>query len=179
MVLKHDDTPADAHAHAHADDYEETTYLFGVSWDEINAWRQGTSKYTLLIRSPDDPERQTPGMRGAYGVDPHHKLNRMDQEQLRGLIWGCLTNHPHEPMTFNELSVRLFDLTADVTGGTRLEDALWSLVHQGCLAITTTAPILMLRSIDLANTSRPAPTFTPQDEPAAATSPTQLDLFTL
>lgn len=44
-------------------------------------------------------------------------------------------------MTFNELSVRLFDLTADVTSGTALEDALWSLLVDGCVGLTLQAPI--------------------------------------
>jgi hypothetical protein len=136
-------------------------YVFGVSRRQIDAWRRGTSRYTLLIRSPTDPERQTPGMRGAYGVDPHNKLNRMDAGELEALVWRCLSAHPGEPMTFNELSVRLFDLTADVTGDTAFERAVWSMIEHGCLAMTMEAPVLLIRSINLYELSCPAPVFTP------------------
>ena len=115
-------------------------YVFGVSRRQIDTWRQGAGRYTLWLRGEDDPERQTPGMRGAYGVDPHHTINRMDEGELEGLVWGCLGAHPGDPMTFNALSVRLFDLTADVTGDTALEHALWSLVTQGCVAMTLQGP---------------------------------------
>ena len=70
-----------------------------------------------------------------------------------------------DPMTFNELSVRLFDLTADVTLGSGFEDALWSLIEQGCVAMTLEAPIVFLRSVDLVDPTLPTPEFTPRRTP--------------
>jgi len=147
------------------------TYHFGLTRRQIDAWRSGPSKYLFWVRAEGDPERRTPGLVGAYGVDPHNKLNRMDLEQLRRLAWGCLSAVPGEPMTFNAMSVILFDLTADVTGQTAFEDAVWSLVADGCVAMTLEAPVLLMRSIDLTDTSRPAPAYVERADPV------QLHLF--
>ena len=48
-------------------------------------------------------------------------------------------------MTFNALSVRLIDKTADITGGTPLEEAVWKLVLERQVAFTLEAPILFKR----------------------------------
>lgn len=136
-------------------------YYFGFSAQEIRNVRTGASRYAFWVRSPHDPKRQTHGMRGKYGVDPHNKLNQMDQEELCVLIWRCLSAHPGHPMTFNALSVRLFDLTADVTGDTAFEDAVWLMLAQGCVAMTLAAPVLLLRTCDLTELTAPVPTFDP------------------
>ncbi len=95
-------------------------------------------------------------------MDPHNKINRMGLEELRSVVWACLTQHSGTSMTFNELSVRLFDLTADVTSGTSLEDALWSLVGDGCVALTYEAPIQWCRTCDLQGVQDTAPRYEAQ-----------------
>ncbi len=72
-------------------------------------------------------------------------------------------------MTFNALSVRLFDLTADVTGDTVFEDAVWSLLEQRCVAMALETPILLLRTCDLAERTALVPEFDP--------TPAQLSLW--
>ena len=150
---------------------ETATYHYGFSRRQIETWRHTTNPYTLVIRSPLDPERQTSGMQGAYGVDPHNALARIGRGELEALIWRCLSAHQGTPMTFNELSVRLFDLTADVALGSGFEDALWSLIEQGCVAMTLEAPIVFLRSVDLVDPTLPIPAFTPK------TTPVQTSMF--
>ena len=61
---------------------ETATYHYGFSRRQIDTWRHTTNPYTLVIRSPFDPERQTPGMQGAYGVDPHNALGRIERGEL-------------------------------------------------------------------------------------------------
>lgn len=137
-------------------------YEFGTSQVQVDAWRK-RSPYALLIRDPArDPERQTRGMRGQYGVDPHNKLSAMALEDLRCALWTCLSEHPGRHMTFNELAVRLFDLTADIAFDTPLEDALWSLLVDGCVGMTMQAPIYWLRTCDVPELTREAPIYQPR-----------------
>ncbi len=63
---------------------QTATYYYGFSRRQIDTWRHETNPYTLIIRSPFDPERQTPGMAGAYGVDPTTRSTASNVGNSRG-----------------------------------------------------------------------------------------------
>ncbi len=129
-------------------------YYFGYAPSTL-ARMIAQAPYTHMIRGPHDPERRTQGKAHQLGLAPHLKLNAYSHEQLRGMIWEMLCIAPGEPMTFHAISVNLFDLGADVTGLGPLDRALFSLVSDGCVAMTLCAPILFLRTCDLSELTHP------------------------
>lgn len=101
------------------------------------------AKYTIMIRGPDDPERMP---REAHpngrqpDMAPHRTIAKMDILRLKRIILNHLSDG--EPRTFNRIGVELWDKTADLLGGTKIETALWDLCVEGSVAFTDHAPIL-------------------------------------
>jgi len=102
--------------------------------------RRGTAQYVIMIRSPEDPERRPRPAGGQKDRAPHRTLAKTTAASWRPHILALLEREG--PMTFNAVSVLLIDKTADITGGTRLEEAMWSLVRDRQVAFTLKAPIL-------------------------------------
>lgn len=107
-------------------------------------WR---TAYTHVIRAPDDPdEKDTRGHDGTrqrrWGMAPHKVIATMDPDRIVDVLISTLGD---EAMTFNALSVRAFDLTADITYDTRVDRLLWDLVEEGVLEHTEAAPVLFRR----------------------------------
>jgi hypothetical protein len=105
--------------------------------------RRGTAQYVIMIRSPEDPERTPRPKGGRKDRAPHRKLAKTTVAGWRPQILTLLEREG--PMTFNALSVLLIDKTADITGGTPLEEAVWKLVLERQVAFTLEAPILFKR----------------------------------
>lgn len=99
----------------------------------------GTRQFILMIRHPDDPERQGRGSETG-DIAPHRTLARLAPDEVMRAIHERLADG--RPRTFNRLSVELFDKTADITGGTVVEEALWQLVERGDVEFTHDAPVL-------------------------------------
>jgi len=83
--------------------------------------RSGLYRYFIMIRSPEDPERRPRPAGGQKDRAPHPTLAKTTVASWRPHILALLEREG--PMTFNALSVLLIDKTADITGGTRLEEA--------------------------------------------------------
>lgn len=105
--------------------------------------REGAHQYTVMVRSPLDPERAPRPEGGQKDRRPHLTFNKMEVEQLEAALLGELERLADREIspTFNELGVNLWDKTADVMGGTKVEDALWNLVRQGKVEYTPRAPV--------------------------------------
>ena len=111
------------------------------SW--VTGWRpctSGPAQYTIMIRSPDDPQRSPRPRGGNKDRAPHRALEKTTPDSWTSAILSAL--HEWGPSTFNALSVLLLDKTADITGGTPIEEALWRLVCDQKIAFTLEAPIL-------------------------------------
>ncbi|MCH9637741.1 MAG: hypothetical protein K0U16_07340 [Gammaproteobacteria bacterium] len=104
-------------------------------------WREG---YTHLIRAPGDPDERLARGHGRarqrrWGeAGPSRKISKMDSEQI---VEELLSALGEEELTFNAISVRAFDLTADVAFGTKINALLWDLVDEGALEHTRRAPV--------------------------------------
>lgn len=114
--------------------------------------RSGMGRFTEMIRSPTDPDRQarstyTPavaaqrwkkelGLRAADKgkIDPRDWCDRIVELMKDG-----------EPRTLNAISVLLVDLCADATAGSILGESLWSLVEARMFEHTCEAPIFFRR----------------------------------
>jgi hypothetical protein len=108
-------------------------------------WREG---YTQLIRAPGDPdEKATRGYDGErqkrWGIAPHRRIKALHPDQLAADILVALGD---KEMTFNAISVKAFDLTADVVYLTMINAVLWDLVEDEVLEHTLEAPILFRRT---------------------------------
>lgn len=97
------------------------------------------SQYTIMIRGENDPKRRQRG-REAGDVTPHRTLAKGNVEDFERAIVALLSDGRER--TFNAISVDLLDKPADVTGGTKFEDAVWNCVLRGEIEFTTVAPIL-------------------------------------
>jgi hypothetical protein len=128
-------------------------FYFGYTPAALDAML-ARAPYTHMIRASGDPERRERGQAHVLGFAPHLALAAYSHEQLRHLLWDALGASSGDPMTFQALSVVLFDVGADVTGGGVLDRALFSLVCEGCVAMTLHAPILFMRACDLTCPSR-------------------------
>lgn len=94
------------------------------------------SKYTVLIRSPVDPERSP---RGAHRADWKELTAKGTETQWAEAILDLLLDGA--PRTFNHICVELADITADVASQKTPEKALWSLVDMGALVWSERTPI--------------------------------------
>ena len=100
-------------------------------------------QFTIMIRGENDPERRKRG-REAGDVTPHRTLARGKVEDFERAIVELLSDGRER--TFNAISIELLDKPADVTGGTKVEDALWNCALRGEVEFTTVAPILFRRA---------------------------------
>lgn len=96
-------------------------------------------QFTIMIRGENDPERRQRG-REAGDVTPHHTIAKASTKTFEHAI-ASLMSDGHE-RTFNAISIEVLDKPADVTGGSRFEDAIWNCVLRGDLEFTAVAPIL-------------------------------------
>ncbi len=98
------------------------------------------SKYTVLIRSPVDPERLP---RGAHKGNPNKRWKELTAKgtkaQWSESILELLLDG--NPRTFNHICVELADITADVAFGKAPEKALWKLVDMGALLRSERTPV--------------------------------------
>jgi hypothetical protein len=109
----------------------------------VTGWRpctSGIAQYTIMIRSPDDPERSPRPRGGRTDKAPHRALEKTRSDHWKPDLLAALRDHG--PVTFNAISVILLDQTADITGGTPLEEALWQLACAKKVAFTLSAPVL-------------------------------------
>ena len=109
----------------------------------VTGWRPctcGHAQYTIMIRSPEDPERSPRPRGGRKDRAPHRALAKTTPDHWESDILSAL--HEFGPCTFNAMSVFLLDKTADITGGTPLEEALWRLACERRISFTLEAPIL-------------------------------------
>jgi hypothetical protein len=109
----------------------------------VTGWRPrtcGPAQYTIMIRSPEDPERSPRPPGGRPDRAPHRALEKTTPSRWTTPVLSTLQDHG--PSTFNALSVILLDKTADITGGTPLEEALWQLACDRRIAFTLEAPVL-------------------------------------
>ena len=116
-------------------------WLTGYAPEE---WRDG---YTHLIRAPGDPDEVAPRGHGRarqrrWGESPHRAVATMDADAVVDALLDALGD---DELTFNALSVRAFDLTADVAFGTKINALLWDLVDEGALEHTGGSPVLFRR----------------------------------
>lgn len=93
-----------------------------------------------MIRAEGDPERRPRPEGGQEDRFPHHTFANMEVSELKKVIAVHL--HDGIPRTLNRIGVELWDKTGDITGGTKVEEALWELCLQGALQFSTEAPIL-------------------------------------
>ena len=114
---------------------------------EIDGWAtgwrpctSGRAQYTIMIRSPLDPERSPRPRGGRKDKAPHRALEKTRSDHWKSDLLSALGEHG--PCTFNAISVLLLDQTADITSGTPIEEALWQLACERRVAFTLTAPIL-------------------------------------
>jgi hypothetical protein len=97
------------------------------------------SQYTIMIRGESDPERRERG-REAGDVAPHRTLEKGKVEDFERAIVELLSDGRER--TFNAISVEMLDKPADITAGSKVEEALWNCVLRGEVEFTTVAPIL-------------------------------------
>ena len=129
------------------DDLDRQLELFAESPTEwvtgVLPNRSGVYRYVIMIRSPADPERRPRPAGGQKDRAPHRTLAKTTAAGWCPRVLELLEREG--PMTFNALSVLLVDKTADITGGTPLEEAVWSLVQKRQVAFTLEAPTLFKR----------------------------------
>ena len=101
--------------------------------------RSGTSAYITLIRAPEDPERSPRGERKRDRVGWQHDLAKTTIKEWKEVILQHLSDGLAR--TFNRIGVELLDKTADTLLKLNPEEALWSLVAEGKVAHTLSAPI--------------------------------------
>ncbi len=94
------------------------------------------SKYTVLIRSPVDPERSP---RGTRSVDWKELTAKGTEAQWAESILELLLDGT--PRTFNRICVEVADITADVAFEKSPNNALWSLVDMGALTRSERTPV--------------------------------------
>lgn len=97
------------------------------------------SQYTIMIRGENDPKRRQRG-REAGDVTPHRTLAKGKVEDFERAIAELLADGRER--TFNAISIEVLDKPADVTSGSKFEDAIWNLVLRREVEFTTVAPIL-------------------------------------
>lgn len=85
-------------------------------------------------RHHSDPERSPRPKGGRKDKAPHHALGRTTVEHWQPLVIELLSDDKRR--TLNAIGVELIDKTADITGGTALEEALWGLVDDKTLEAT-------------------------------------------
>lgn len=109
--------------------------------------REGLAAFTILIRSPDDPER------GDIRKMPEHlrdrkaewlrKMKKMPVDVAAEMIFDLLGDG--YPRTFNRISVELWDKTADVLFEQPPFHAIWKLVADKRIEHTMRSPVLFRR----------------------------------
>lgn len=135
-------------------------------WGEVPDL-SGMQQFVVMIRAPGDPERLP-----RDGRDMGAEWRRKLMKQPVGEIADALRQHLQDgqPRTLNRIGVELIDKTADLTGGTPFETALWSLVELGEVEFTMQAPVLFRKASPVARADAPAaPAAT--EPPAAPPAP--------
>jgi hypothetical protein len=100
------------------------------------------AQFTIMIRGANDPERRRRGVESG-DVAPHRTIAKASPEVFENAI--CKLMSDGAVRTFNAISVDVLDKPADVTAGTRFEDAIWNCALRGELEFTAHAPILFRR----------------------------------
>lgn len=105
--------------------------------------RSGINAFVIVIRDSMDPERQPRAVSAQYGrvwLKWKRRLRETTVEVIAEEIMSHLSDG--QVRTFNRISVEMLDKTADITFGTKFEDALWLLVLQKRVEYTPQAPVL-------------------------------------
>ena len=132
------------------DQYWDVEKLEIVEGDNMPKWisyarpryTDPMDKYTICIRGRDDPERRQRG-RESGDIAPHHTIEKGDVETFEEAILLLMLDEKER--TFNAISVEILDKTADITSGSKFEEAIWNLTLRGELEFTMKAPILFRR----------------------------------
>lgn len=106
----------------------------------------GLRAYLHIVRAPDDPDRSAgPREGGPRRKDsaPHTTANRSSVQDHGAEILAHLADDV--PRTFNRICVEVWDKTADIFYGTKVDAALWALVATGQIEHTNRVPILFRR----------------------------------
>lgn len=106
------------------------------------SYEEPLAQFTIMIRGDDDPARRQRG-REAGDVAPHRAIAKASTESFERMIAALMADGRER--TFNAISIELLDKPADVTAGTRVEEALWNCVLRGEIEFTSVAPILFRR----------------------------------
>ena len=114
---------------------------------ELHRWNSGARpvtagdlQYVIMIRHPEDPGRRPRPKGGQEDKTPHRTIAKMDIEEIKKVLLEQLSDG--EPRTLNRLGVEIWDKTADITSGTKVEEALWQLVERSILEHTMKAPVM-------------------------------------
>ena len=101
--------------------------------------RSGIHAYLTMIRGPKDPERSQRPVGGRSDRAPHRTIAKTNPRAWHEPLLASLAEHGSS--TFNALSVRILDKTADITCDTVFETALWRLVCERQVAFTMNSPV--------------------------------------
>lgn len=113
--------------------------------------RSGLNAFVVVIREPHDPERRPRELSAQYGRAWQRwkrKLKKTLIEEVAEQIMAHLEDGVAR--TLNRISVEMLDTTADVTFGTKFEEALWLLVRQKRVEYTPKAPVLFRKRTSVA-----------------------------
>lgn len=103
--------------------------------------RSGLARYTHLVRSPDDPKETVKRGRGNADVAPHLTIKKtVTVEAATASIRRLMADGA--PRTFNRICVELTGRCADVLFEGPYDVALWKLVEEDALVLSSKiAPI--------------------------------------
>lgn len=104
---------------------------------------EGTLRYVICIRSPDDPERRPRPEGGQEDKAPHLTIKKWGIQKISGAIMGLLKDG--KARTFNGIGIELWDKSANILSETKVEEAIWQLVEHKRLEFTMEAPVLFRR----------------------------------
>lgn len=113
------------------------------------SYTRPTDQYLIMIRAEGDPERRPRPVGGQVDRTPHHTFSKMQIPELKAVLYTHL--YDGIPRTLNRIGVELWDKTADITSGSRVEEALWELCMEGLVEFSAETPILFhaLGQLDL------------------------------
>jgi len=108
--------------------------------------REGLGFYIVAIMASHDPERsarEDREFRGEKGTKHAADLRKVPIEEAKRQMLAVIDKY--EPVTFNEICIRLLDINASMALGGNYESALWELVETGTIEHTMEAPIYFRR----------------------------------
>lgn len=94
----------------------------------------GRGTYQVMIRHKDDPKRsERNAHRRKHGTNEARALKKISKPEdffdpITDLLYG-----DHKPRTLNAIGIELIDKSADIIGGSAVEEACWQLVHHRVL----------------------------------------------